>query len=97
MPVNAAIDVDPCGAISAEDCCALEMEAERELAAFLTTIRSTFGPEATGRAAREWVEVFEATPRRFDGTPAPFRNVTIRAANRVAQGGVPIHAGDIQH
>ena len=57
--------------------------AERELGAFLTTVRRSFGAEAARRASGYWMDALE----QFDPAGCPdfdWRKITIAAASRLA-------------
>ena len=72
-------DKDTSGVLSA---------AERELGAFLTTVRRSFGADAVRRASVYWMDALE----QFDAAGCPdfdWRKVTIAAASRLASEPAP--------
>ncbi len=60
------------------------MLADRELGAFYTAVCRCLGPEAATRAARLWIDAFEAADLPCPLLEAAVRAVTICAASRLA-------------
>jgi hypothetical protein len=58
--------------------------AERELGAFMTAVRTLFGPTEASRAAEDWIELAEHTEAPSADRHTNWRRVTIAAASRLA-------------
>ena len=63
---------------------ALVASAERELGAFLTAVRNSFGTGHAKCAAEEWVKELESIPPADELTPRLLRSITINSAARLA-------------
>jgi hypothetical protein len=57
------------------------LDAEREVAAFLTAVTELLGPDSAQLAAEYWIDQVEGAPEDCD---ANWRQLTITAAARVA-------------
>jgi hypothetical protein len=62
-------------------------DAEMELGAFLAAVRQKFGPDVVSHASTYWIEALEAGPSPL--RPRDWRQLTIRAASRMAKEFVP--------
>jgi signal transduction histidine kinase len=86
MCANKIISIDSRRDHPAEFCAELFDAAEREMAAFVSSVDQLFDHDMTQQAADYWIEVLETLNPFLDKTRPNWRQVTIAAAARLAKG-----------